>query len=267
MKAIGSGNVYPILPLTATILPNIFLITSYVLGVTGRPHEIHYVPYPSDLGEHQPERGFFTLALSLNACLVFTCVFIRYLQLNAIIIPEYRRINIYTGFCGAFAVWGQCLVFSFSYKEDPPGHYIGAFFFFFLNTMYMIMQTQISRKLPQFHPKFLIGLRFICSLFGIASILLYTFGRILAPLEEQRYHLPQTAEWLLGTTLVVFYFSFVYDFNGLWCESDNKFYEMPHYNKRALDIIEHLQEKLDKRKEERQQNKMQCNPNMPDIEN
>lgn len=240
------------------------MVISYALAITS-DHNIDLVPYPSDLGENQPERGFFTLSLSLNACLVFGCVFVRYLQLNAMILPSYRRVNIYAALCGIFAVWGQCLVFSFSYIEDPPAHYIGAFFFFFLNTMYMIMQTQISRKLPQFHPKFLVVIRFLCSLAGFVAIVLYALGRSLAPLAKKRYHLPQTAEWLLGSALAVFYFTFIYDFNGLWCETENQFYEVPHHNKKATAIIEELQKKIDKNEEARQK-KMSVDTQLTAVE-
>lgn len=222
IKTIQRGNIYPLFPLLNFIFPVTFLAVSYVLGVTG-DHDISRLPYPSDLGERQPERGLFSLSLSIGVATLAPCIVFRFIQINDIGYNSQKESNTYAFVCGMVKMVGQCFVFSYSQVESPTAHFTGATLYFVFGIIYIILQTQLSRKLPQHHPKWLVYMRGSFAIFAGVTFIVFFFGRILAPESESRYYIPQTCEWIIGGIFSLFVLSFSYDFHGLSCASKNMF--------------------------------------------
>lgn len=240
MEGGRTSNYLPFLPFIAALWQFSLVATSYAVGIFLNKR-LTYFPYPSDLGISQPEKGLFHAGLNIGGTLTFSVMLLRYIQINSLYPKQCRRTNIFSFFCGIMMVLGQLTVVTYTLDELMIAHFIAASFYFIFGTLYMLTQTLISRHLKQYHNNCIQICRMCCSIIGVLCPVAYTCGRFLAPVEESRYEIPQSAEWLLSLLLIVFIATFSWDFNRIRYRCYNMdLYPMNQNGIRGTNYIDYL---------------------------
>lgn len=205
-------NYFILLPFLASILQIILIVCSYFIG-RAYNDDIDELPYPSSLGVHFPERGFFEMSLSVGSTLAFSVVLLRFLQgcqerTNAF----YRKLNKLSFVFGIMMVLGQLIVAVF---PDVDGlhwqHFGGACMFFLSALLYMLLQTHLSNKVF-LNNRCVVFVRVLCCVISIITTISYTTARLFAPKEKDRYKIPHASEWLAGLSLNIYILTFCSDF-------------------------------------------------------
>lgn len=207
------NNYFALLPFFASFFQIVLIVASYIVGRVCND-SINAMPYPSDLGVSFPERGLFELSLSIGSTLAFSVVLLRFIQGLSSVADAYsrRRLNQAAFFFGSLMVLGQMIVAVFPDVEGlRRKHFIGACMFFLSAMIYMLLQTIYSR-LVYAHSKCLVRVRLLCCVLSFGSTIAYIFGRLYAPKEKNRYHIPQVSEWIGGFSINLFIFTFCSDF-------------------------------------------------------
>ena len=112
------------------------------------------MPYPSDLLESQPQRGLFTIGISLHSMFAFSVVLLRFTQVNYYnyynshnFFPRcYDCVNAVGLFFGVSMVISGCTVTAYSTIEHLVVHYFGAASYFACGIVCMSVNTYISKR-------------------------------------------------------------------------------------------------------------------------
>lgn len=207
-----ASKCFILLPLFSAILQFLTTLSSYVIG-TQIKENVHYLPYPSDLGVEHPERGIFSVGLCVSTGLTFSVLLFRCMQVHSFYPRVCGSINVLSFVCGVGMIIGQSIVPAFSLDENKFVHYAGAVLYFISGWLYMVTQAHISRRYPYNHTQYVITLRVVFAIIGSVCPVTYIVARIFAPKERHRYFIPQVSEWLLAMLFLVFISTFAWDFS------------------------------------------------------
>ena len=178
------------------------------------------MPYPSDLLESQPQRGLFTIGISLHSMFAFSVVLLWFTQVNYYnyynshnFFPRcYDCVNAVELFFGVSMVISGCTVTAYSTIEHLVVHYFGAASYFACGIVCMSVNTYISKRQLYNHIPCIGNLWIVLTIISIICILAYLFGRLFLPLSGNRYFVPHISEWILALCLWGYICSFAWDF-------------------------------------------------------
>lgn len=230
-----------LLPGLLFLLVMVTFAVTYVIAVC-LDHVKPDFPYISDTGTEPPESCIFAQFINIAAFLLLGCVYVRYLQVEAVIkragdsVQVPPRCNRVSAWMGVLACLGLDMVANFQEGNVLVVHMIGAFMCFLSATIFFCMQTYISRKLMSqmtstttFYIRVLIST--LCIILSILTIVPGTvamkefdgdFGDAIKWRPEDggwTMHLISTiSEWLLVICFCSFIASFSGEFKGVSLE-------------------------------------------------
>lgn len=105
-----------------------------------------FLPTISELGDRPPSSCIFTFCLSVTAVTFLWVCYVRYRDLQAVVLLD-RRTNLAMFVSGLCFVFGMLIVASFQSSEVPVVHYAGATLLFVAATVYVWLNVVMSLKL------------------------------------------------------------------------------------------------------------------------
>ena len=215
------GNIILLsLPICLFALPTIFISIAYIYGQvegTLKLPPTRNVPYISDIGEGQPQSGFFSIGLTLGAIFTIALVVVRYLQVQYSVESINPWVNpVGLGF-GLFIAVGQITVAAFELSGITSVHYIGAMLFAFSAVVYAPIQTYISHKEKTLCGRYRELFLYLRGLLSAGSLLGFIiFGLFLIPplvkYNQPGYSVAQAGEWCFAACTMLFMLTFTVDF-------------------------------------------------------
>ena len=209
-----SESYFSYIPFITFILQSTFLAVSYVLIIILK-HPGNYILSPSELGINQPERGLYTIALTLGSVLTFTVLLLRYVQLNSLYPRKNKKLNFASFMCGVVMICAQLTAASFSQDYEKISHYSAGGIYFTFGCIYMITQTHLTRVLPTHHIRCIFYIRLVCTFIGLLCPIAFAITFLLPKVEESGYKIQKLTQWILLFFLQVFICSFSWDFNRI----------------------------------------------------
>uniref|UniRef100_A0A3Q2KXV8 Transmembrane protein 150B n=1 Tax=Equus caballus TaxID=9796 RepID=A0A3Q2KXV8_HORSE len=139
-------------------------------------------PYISLCGSYPPQSCIFSQVLNMGAAMAAWICILRYHQLRDLGVG--KRLNRLILCSGILCALGTSVVGNFQQKNQQPTHLTGAFFAFFVGSLYFWLQLLVSwrmRTLPQPGAPWIrplrLGLCSVCTILMVASILTGAAGR------------------------------------------------------------------------------------------
>ncbi|XP_006868356.1 PREDICTED: transmembrane protein 150B [Chrysochloris asiatica] len=169
-------------------------------------------PYISLCGSYPPQSCIFSQVLNMGAAMAAWICILRYHQLqNWGVERWFNQLILWTGLLSAL---GASVVGNFQQKNQRHTHLTGAFFAFFVGTLYFWLQLFLSwrkRNLPQPGPPwiwlFRLGLCTMCTILMVIMVVLHSW----LPLRSAS----ASCEWAVAMLLLTLFGLLAVDFSCL----------------------------------------------------
>ncbi|CAG5120866.1 unnamed protein product [Candidula unifasciata] len=203
-------------------------VTSYAIAVS-KGHVEPDFPYISHTAVEVPERGIFSQMVNLGALMFAANMYIKYLQVKAVILtttsdrPRDRRLNIASLVVGFTSAVGMTVVANFQTRVMREAHYTGAFLAFTGGMIYCWLQTSLSlihrpwSKITVFQITNSILLTIFLFMFGISKIVFKNMeaaghGTKHDTLRDV-YLVSTSTEWLTAIFTITYVLTYYRDFS------------------------------------------------------
>ncbi|XP_029780611.1 modulator of macroautophagy TMEM150B isoform X2 [Suricata suricatta] len=186
--------------------------TVFALAVANRAVNLtEGFPYISLCGSYPPQSCIFSQLLNMGAAMAAWICIIRYHQLRDLGVGKwFNRLILSTGLLCAL---GTSVVGNFQQRNQLPTHLTGAFFAFFVGTLYFWLQILLfwcMKSLPQPGPPWIgplrLGLCSLCTILMVAMVILHSW--LLRSASA-------ACEWAMAMLLFALFGLFAVDFAGL----------------------------------------------------
>ncbi|XP_014712157.3 modulator of macroautophagy TMEM150B isoform X1 [Equus asinus] len=168
-------------------------------------------PYISLCGSYPPQSCIFSQVLNMGAAMAAWICILRYHQLRDLGVG--KRLNRLILCSGILCALGTSVVGNFQQKNQQPTHLTGAFFAFFVGSLYFWLQLLVSwrmRTLPQPGAPWIrplrLGLCSVCTILMVAMVVLHSW-----PLRSAS----AACEWAVAMLLFALFGLLAVDFSGL----------------------------------------------------
>uniref|UniRef100_A0A7M5XL27 CWH43-like N-terminal domain-containing protein n=1 Tax=Clytia hemisphaerica TaxID=252671 RepID=A0A7M5XL27_9CNID len=214
IKAILRRNLFPLLPFMASTTRLFFFITSYIVAAFHNA-EIEAIPYPVNLTKSEPESGLYQLGLLLSTMLTFCVVIMRYIQINNIYPRNLKGFNIMALIMAIIVLMSSMVSAAYPLTSSYGAACYPAICISYLFTVfYMTFQSYISFHTDAFYNGSVCYIRIGCTILSLCVPIISVFSRVGLTNTSPAYHqLTAACEWVFNLLIVVYFYSFCYDFN------------------------------------------------------
>lgn len=172
---------------------------------------------------YQPEKGLFILMLCLGALLNFPVMLLRYIHINSIYPKKYKKTNMASFTCGIVMLLQRLSIPAFSMTYSQIEYEASTAVYTVFSFIFIVTQTQMSRKLHLNHGRHLITFRLVMTVSSFVCILAYVTGRAMKYAIDNKLSvvITRAAELAFDISVIIYISSFYFDFKRVRFRSYN----------------------------------------------